>query len=64
MFNKTETKAEDFIFAMQDRYGKFSVTLKDIISCVLLAEENGYLPEIASNTRKHLFSIAEREEDR
>ena len=62
MTTKNQNNAEAFAFAMQDRCGKFSIALSDVISCILIAEEKGYLPELPSEIKEQLIGMAKREE--
>lgn len=49
--------SQDILFAMQDRQRKFSIALYDVISCILLAEEKGYLPRLPADRKKELFQL-------
>lgn len=53
--------SQDILFAMQDRQGKFSIALYDVICCILLAEEKGYLPTLPVDIKKEFFQLIEKE---
>lgn len=62
MTSRNKNNTEAFVFAMQDRCGKFSIALSDVLSCILIAEERGYLPELPSEIKEQLTGMAKREE--
>lgn len=54
-------KPEDgpYVFALKDGHGEFSITLTDVLRCVLKAEAEGLLPGIPADKKIKLREMAE-----
>lgn len=59
---KEDEKISESLFALQDKYGGFSLGLYDIIKCILGAEAAGLLPKLDDDSIKRLNEILEQEE--
>ena len=47
--NTCDTCGEPLLFAMQDRHHKFSIGLLDVLKCLKVAEDEGYVPPLPDN---------------
>ena len=56
-----KSKPEDgpYVFALKDSYREFSITLTDVLKCVLKAEDEGLLPGIPADKKIKLREMAE-----
>ena len=60
---KPNTGDDSYVFALQDRNGRFSISLADILKCILKAEKQGILPGLPEELKNRLREIAEYEGD-
>lgn len=60
---KPNTEDDTYVFALQDRNGRFSISLADILKCILKAEKQGILPGLPEELKNRLREIAEYEGD-
>ncbi|MFD3388523.1 hypothetical protein [Ligilactobacillus salivarius] len=37
---------EDLLFSMKDKYHEFSLSLTNVLKCLVIAEKEGYIPKI------------------
>lgn len=60
---KPNTEDDSYVFALQDRNGQFSISLADILKCILKAENQGILPTLPAEQKNRFREIAEYEGD-
>lgn len=60
---KPNAEDDSYVFALQDRNGRFSISLADILKCILKAEKQGILPGLPAEQKNRLREIAGYEGD-